>query len=140
MVGAKLLAVLDMKLREVIRDIGTEKNRHGLTRPFGGLNIVCLGDFWQLDLPDGGFLGAIPAEFIARARKYQALPTIAHGQALLWGGPDGGVQGVTELTDCERVGNDAGGVWLKEVHISAHSAVETPRTKTEIWGFLDQPH
>ena len=111
MVSGKLLAQLDMKLREVIRDIGTQKLGNGGTRPFGGLNVLCSGDFWQLDPPDGGFLGGIPTEFIARARKYQAAPSVAHGQSLLWGGADGGIQGVTELTDCERC-HDA---WLREV-------------------------
>lgn len=111
MVSAKLLAQLDMKLREVIRDIGTQKLRNGRTQPFGGLNVLCCGDFWQLDPPDGGFLGGIPCEYIARARKYQPAPTIAHGQALLWGGEDGGLQGVTELSQCERCDDE----WLKEV-------------------------
>ena len=111
MVGAKLLAQVDMKLREVIRDIGTQKLARGRTRPFGGLNVLCSGDFWQLDPPDGGCLGAIPAEFISRSRKYQPAPSIAHGQALVWSGPEHGLQGVTELTQCERCDD----VWLQRV-------------------------
>jgi hypothetical protein len=67
--------------------------------------------FWQLDPPDGGFLGGIPTEFIARARKYLPAPSIAHGQALLWGGGEGGVQGVSELTECEQCDDE----WLREV-------------------------
>ena len=111
MVGCKLLAQMDLKLREVIREIGTAKLSNGRTRPFGGLNVIVSGDFWQLDPPDGGFLGAIPTEFIAKARKYQPAPSIAHGQALLWGGGEHGIQGVTELVQCERC-DDA---WLREV-------------------------
>ena len=50
MVSAKLFAELEFKLRSVIRDIGTLKTGKGQTRPFGGLNVICSGDFWQLDL------------------------------------------------------------------------------------------
>ena len=62
-----------------------------------GLNVICCGDMWQLDPPDGGFVGAIPTEYIKRARKYMPTPTVAHGQALFWAGPVGGFQGCTEL-------------------------------------------
>ena len=71
MVSAKLLAQMDMKLRGVVRQIGTQKIQKGKDQPFGGLNILCSGDFWQLDPPDGGFLGNIPTEFISRGRKYR---------------------------------------------------------------------
>ena len=47
----------------------------------------------QLEPPDGGFLGAIPTDFIAGARKYAAGAGIAHGQSLVWGGEDFGLQG-----------------------------------------------
>ena len=79
MVSAKLLAQMDLKMREVVRDIGTHKLKKGQTRSFGGLNVLCSGDFWQLDPPDGGFLGGIPTEYIQKARKYAPAPTIAHG-------------------------------------------------------------
>ena len=42
MVSAKLLAEVDMKLRGIVRDIGTLKLKNGYTRPFGGLNVVCV--------------------------------------------------------------------------------------------------
>ena len=61
MVSAKLLAEVDVKLRSVIREIcPMKKNGKAQDRPFGGLNVLCSGDFWQLDPPDGGFLGSIP--------------------------------------------------------------------------------
>ena len=57
MVSARLLADVDLKLRDVIRRIGTEKlGDDDVDRPFGGLNVLCVGDFWQLDPPDGGSL------------------------------------------------------------------------------------
>ena len=80
-------------------------------RPFGGLNVLCCRDFWQLEPPDGGFLGGIPAQFIQAGRKFKAAPTVAHGQALFWSGPENGMQGVTELVECERTDDE----WLQEV-------------------------
>ena len=44
----------------------------------------------------------MPTEYIHNARKYTSAPNIAHGQSLLWSGPETGVQGVTELYECER--------------------------------------
>ena len=52
---------MDYKLRKVVREIGTHKtDARGKERPFGGLNVIVSGDFWQLDPPEGGFLGEIP--------------------------------------------------------------------------------
>ena len=45
MVGAKLLAVLDMKLREVIRDIGTAKKKQWYNTTFWWLKCVVLWRF-----------------------------------------------------------------------------------------------
>ena len=100
MVSARLLAQMDVKLRNVIREIGTAKiGKDKRDRPFGGLNILASGDLWQIDPPDGGFLGNIPVEFIRRGRMHSPAPTVAHGQSLFWGGAEHGIQGVTELED-----------------------------------------
>ena len=46
MVSAKLLASIDVKLRQVIREVGTAKlDTTGSERPFGGLNVIVSGDF-----------------------------------------------------------------------------------------------
>lgn len=88
MVGSSLLAEVDMKLRDVVVDVNPHKKTHsGHVRPFGGLNVLLSGDLWQLPPPSGGYLGNIPAEFIANARTYNPSATISHGQSLLWGGP-----------------------------------------------------
>ena len=100
MVSAQLLAQTDRRLRELVRFLETRRWRpDGTERPFAGLNVIYAGDFWQLDPPDGGFLGSIPAEVRRNAWKHSPAPKVAHGQSLLWGGADRGVQGVTELED-----------------------------------------
>ena len=113
MVSSQLLALVDTRLREVVRDLQKSKRDNAdNTRPFGGLNVLLLGDFWQLPPPSGGCLSDIPVEFIQRSRQYQPSPTVSHGQALMWGGNDCGLQGVTELTQVERCKDE----WLGEVH------------------------
>ena len=112
MVSAKLLALVDVKMRSVIREIGTLKigaDKQDL--PFGGLNTLLVGDFWQLEPPDGGCLAGIPSEYIMAARKYSPAPTISHGQSLMWGGAGTGLQVVLELHECERCDDP----WLMEL-------------------------
>ena len=65
MVSAKLLAEVDMKLRAIISDVNNmKKTAPGDVLHLGGLSVMINGNFWQLDPPRGGFLAAIPAEFI----------------------------------------------------------------------------
>ena len=68
--------------------------------------------------PNGGFLGDIPTQYLQRARRYQPAPTISHGQALFWSGPSTGMQGVTELTECERTKDE----WLHEIQEESGTA------------------
>ena len=112
MVSAELLAQLELRCRELIRDLGVSKYRRhaGDSRPFGGLNIILAGDLYQLPPPKGTFLGDIPWDLVA-GRKASKRATGHHGQTLLWGGPSSGMQGVTELVRCERTAD----AWLTEV-------------------------
>ena len=61
MVSAQLLADVDIKLRSAIRGVvpSQGKNPDG-TRPFGGLNVLFCGDFWQFRPLVPGFLANIP--------------------------------------------------------------------------------
>merc|ERR1712218_143606 len=53
MVSARFLAEIDVRLRCAARSIGTMKrDEDNFERPFGGLNVIFAGDFWQLDPPE----------------------------------------------------------------------------------------
>ena len=95
-----------------MRDASSTKYHDGtrLQRPFGGLNIILSGDLWQLEPPTGTFLGALPTAMLEKG-SIRRGPTAAYGQLLVWGGPDHGIQGVTELTICERTKDE----WLREL-------------------------
>ena len=70
MVSAQFLAEIDAKLRTIMSQANIlKKGKKGQDRPFGGLNVVFAGDFWQLDPPRGGSLSEIPVDFIRRARQ-----------------------------------------------------------------------
>ena len=115
MISAQLLADIDKKLRRVMRDIeATKKNANCLERPFGGVNVIFSGDFWQLDPPSGTAIATIPTELVQKARQYEAAPDVKHGHSLFWGKAlNAGecVQGITELTECMRCDDD----WLLTV-------------------------
>ena len=109
-----------------------KKDASGEVRPFGGLNVIFVGDFWQLDPPKGALLGAIPVDFIRYAFKYDPKPDAAHGQAMFWHRGKGCVQGVPELTECART-EDA---WLLQVQNEMRAGC----LSEDSWHFLHAPH
>ena len=110
MVSAELLAQLEQRCREIMRDLSLAKfAADGSVEPFGGLNVILSGDLYQLPPPKGTFLGDVPWDLSGKKTAKQA--TALHGQTLLWGGPAVGVQGLTELHRCMRTGD----TWLTEV-------------------------
>jgi hypothetical protein len=112
MVSAKLMAEIDMKLRQMVRVKHTLRgDAKGSPRALGGINILFSGDFWQLDPPSGGFLAEIPVQYMQHAKKFDPKPDVAHGQAIFWHRGQGSVQGVTELTECVHAQDP----WLLEV-------------------------
>ena len=95
----------------------------GIDCAFGGINVLFAGDFWQLEPPQGGPLGAIPVDYMRRARQFAAAATVSHGQNIFWGKDAGCVQGLTELTECVRTDDE----WLQQVQneIRAGALTET---------------
>ena len=112
MISAELLAQLERRCRELVRDLHPQKftEASGRVQPFGGLNIILAGDLYQLPPPKGTFIGDIPWELLGGKKVSKQAPGL-HGQNLIWGGCEEGMQGVTELVQCERT-KDA---WLEEV-------------------------
>ena len=111
MVSAELLAQLELRCRELMRDLSLAKyDDTGKVRPFGGLNVILAGDVYQLPPPKGTFLGDIPWDLLAGRKSTRQAPG-HQGQTLLWGEAAAGMQGVTELVRCERT-QDA---WLAEL-------------------------
>ena len=114
MVSANFLAELDMHLRQIMTDVSLmKKDMHRVDQAFGGINILFVGDFHQLDPPTGTPINGIPASFIQKAREYAPGATDEHGEYLFWGSGPGTVHGVSELTICER--HDNADEWLLEV-------------------------
>ena len=111
MVSAELLAQLEQRCREIMRDLSLAKFRDdGAVEAFGGLNVILAGDLYQLPPSKGTFLGDVPWDWLTGQRRTKQS-TGLHGQTLLWGGPAVGMQGVTELVRCERTADS----WLTEV-------------------------
>ena len=84
MVSASLLAFIEQQRLQAAAPKGREwtKDEAGRVRPFGGINTIFLGDFYQLPPADGGFLAALPrdlawtADVLARHRT-QGRPSRA---------------------------------------------------------------
>lgn len=81
MVSAELLARLELRCRELVRDLAQGKYAQdaATARPFGGLNVILSGDMWQLPPPRGTFLGDVPWEWLTKSKSKKVAHTI-HGQ------------------------------------------------------------
>ena len=112
MVSLELLARVERACRQLMQQGSRFKQSPAshTDRPFGGLNVLVVGDSWQLEPPKGHFLAGLPHEWLGTAGSKQRL-LLTQGQDLVWGKPEFGFQGVTELTECDRT-KDA---WLQDL-------------------------
>ena len=111
MVSVELLAKLEQACRRVIRNGSPfKRDAANVDKPFGGLNVLVVGDLWQLEPPKGHFIADLPHEWLGSAGARQR-PLLAQGQELMWGPPELAFQGCTELEECERTKDE----WLKEL-------------------------
>ena len=114
MVSANFLAEVDMHLRNIMSQVSaTKRDARNIDRPFGGINILFVGDFHQLDPASGTPINAIPTGFLRNARRYAPSATEDHGQYIFWGSGPGCVQGMDELTTCNRL--EEPDEWLLQV-------------------------
>ena len=129
--SAELLARLELRCRELVRDASVSKyaKASSQSRPFGGLNVIFMGDWWQLEPPKGSFLANLPLQWLSSGTT-KKRPHAAHGQALLWEKGSEGVQGVTELYQCERTHDE----WLQAVQEEFRHCALTETTHAFLHG------
>ena len=129
--SAELLARLELRCRELVRDASVSKyaKASSQARPFGGLNVIFMGDWWQLEPPKGTFLANLPLQWLSSGTT-KKRPHAAHGQALLWEKGSEGVHGVTELHQCERTHDE----WLQAVQEEFRHCALTETTHAFLHG------
>ena len=112
MTSAQLLADIDRSLRGATQTASVyKKDKSGNARSFGGLNVLAVGDMYQLDPPEGLPLYTIPTTINALHNNQATSPSAEHGLHIMWGKTDLSFQGVTELSIPYRCRD----IWYNEV-------------------------
>ena len=101
----------------------------GTIRPFGGLNVILSGDLYQLPPPRGTFVGDVPWQLLTGTLAAKT-PLAAQGQHLIWGSKAEAIQGVTELTRCERTAD----AWLTSVQMELREGKLSPNNHAFLHG------
>ncbi|CAJ1342954.1 unnamed protein product, partial [Effrenium voratum] len=111
MVNVRLLAQVEQRLRAVVPSASQWKRGvAGESRPFAGVNVLLLGDFYQLPPPSGGYLADVPS-----SRRPPRLSTAAdakpdlladYGRNLVWGGACGAASCRSPGAGSLRVGDE----------------------------------
>ena len=110
LVPANLLAHFEQRVRQVKPQADEWKHTpNGEERPFGGINLLAIGDFKQLPPPQGGYLAGIPHRQWMGPLDTSKAPDamVDAGQRLMWED----FQGVIELNERERCKDE----WWNEV-------------------------
>lgn len=82
-VGAELLSQCDTNIRSAVQSAGTYKHRDdGTPRPWGGLNVVYVGDFLQLPPTQATPLFTLPRSLLNIGGVLN--PRVQHGLNLFW--------------------------------------------------------
>ena len=84
MVSAELLARLELRCRELVRDLAQSKyaKDQAFARPFGGLNVILAGDMWQLPPPNffrGCAMGVVDKMQNKESSPYYPRATVGLG-------------------------------------------------------------
>ena len=100
-----------------------QKDTTNIDRSFGRINILFVSDFHQLESSDTS-INNIPIAFIRGAKKYSPKANDEHGQYMFWGEGPGCIQGIAELTRCNRLeGSDE---WPLEIQREFRETELTP--------------